>query len=357
LLAISNVGGEMSEPSKYILSYKAINPLNITVDSTIENNYFILLGDWGASSGDKTGVKLQTGVANMMKAFVKSQKSKGKNLLFVGVVGDNFYASGQTCKLWKYAWTDKYGEVASDYPWLAVWGNHDWGKHDPDAMCPSKPKHVDPKTNIPYGANQLNKDKGGCNPSNYYIPDFGYYYAIPELDFEWIAMDKNVKSSDAKCKYMETMNDACEEMMQNRSKHSNASNFMLIQHYAGKTKEVIESFNKVRKQTDKDDLVWAAGGHSHYQQCISEVNGVCEAIQTGGGGHGSPDLLKGFFVIGFDKNKKMVQPYKIDDSSITCHKPCGENITKQDILESNFWNCCHDSDEAKFCHLYDLKKC
>eukprot|EP01083_Nonionella_stella_P191058 707406_1 len=181
------------EPPNYILSFpKVDNPLNITVDPSPEKNYFILIGDWGCAASDTEGVQTQTGVAKKMQSFVKNQTAKGMNLLFVGTVGDNYYSTGQNCNDWARPWTNVYGFIAKDYPWLAVYGNHDWGGDDPNAMCAwTKPKYIDPNTKIPYAANQLNANKGGCNPNNYYQPDFGYYYSIPELNFEWITMDEN----------------------------------------------------------------------------------------------------------------------------------------------------------------------
>ena len=62
-----------------------------------EMNYFLLIGDWGAHDSSTSDVKVQTAVANKMKTYYESQKSKGMNLLFVGTVGDNFYYDGQNC--------------------------------------------------------------------------------------------------------------------------------------------------------------------------------------------------------------------------------------------------------------------
>lgn len=116
---ISNAVGPVPEPAQYILSFpKGPNPLNITVDPSPEKNYFIMLGDWGCAENDATGVKLQTGVAKLMKNYVSSQKEKGMNLLFVGTVGDNFYEDGQNCKYWSDRWTNMYGSVATGiYPY------------------------------------------------------------------------------------------------------------------------------------------------------------------------------------------------------------------------------------------------
>eukprot|EP01084_Bolivina_argentea_P237542 399201_1 len=373
LFLIAAVVSKVPEPSKYILSYpKGPNPLNITVDPSPEKNYFILLGDWGCSSSDSTGLKLQTGVAKLMKNFVSSQKAAGMNLLFVGTVGDNFYESGQNCKYWTDRWTNMYGPVATDYKWLAIFGNHDWGKNDPHALCAwgaSDIKYTDPKTKIPYAANQINKDKGGCNPSNYYIPDFSYYYSIPELEFEWIGLEESANdcpggeaftdcgSQSKGCDYLKKMQTASNNMMKERAQNSTNHNFMLIQHYSGSGGKYISQFKSARGNVH-NDTIWTAGGHSHYQGCVHWADeGVCDVICTGGGGHGAANSRKGFYVIGFDKNKKMTQPISINSTEISCMNPCGEKITKQDILESNFYNCCNDPDEAQLCDLYDKEKC
>ena len=126
LSTLSN--GEVPEPNPYILSFPTTNnPLNITVNTTHpEMNYFLLIGDWGAHDSSNSDVKVQTAIANKMKTYYESQKSKGMNLLFVGTVGDNFYYDGQNCDYYTKRWTDMYGEIATDHPWLAIMGNHDW---------------------------------------------------------------------------------------------------------------------------------------------------------------------------------------------------------------------------------------
>jgi len=65
-------------------------------------------------------------------------------LLFISALGDNFYWSGQSnCDQngggpWKSVWSDVYKELATDYYWFPVMGNHDYGPSDKYAMCPSK---------------------------------------------------------------------------------------------------------------------------------------------------------------------------------------------------------------------------
>eukprot|EP00483_Globobulimina_turgida_P012351 UN12374 len=185
------------EPNPYILSFPTQdNPLKIAVNTTSpEKNYFLLLGDWGANDAATMDIKVQTIVANKMKTFYANQKAKGMNLLFVGALGDNFYYDGQNCDYWTNRWTNMYGELATNYPWLVVMGNHDWGNDDPHAACAwgaENIKYTDPTTQIPYAGNQINPDKKGCNPINYYLPDYGYYYSINALQFEWIGLEESV---------------------------------------------------------------------------------------------------------------------------------------------------------------------
>ena len=53
-----------------------------------------------------------------MIAYVKDQKAKGKNLLFIAALGDNFYWTGETnCDstgkgMWQNVWANVYGELA-----------------------------------------------------------------------------------------------------------------------------------------------------------------------------------------------------------------------------------------------------
>ena len=66
-------------------------------------------------------------------------------------------------------------------------GNHDWGNYDCHAICAfNQPRFIDNKTNIAYHCNQCESNKKGCAPDNYYMPDFGYYYTINQLNFELI---------------------------------------------------------------------------------------------------------------------------------------------------------------------------
>lgn len=359
------------EPAEYILSFPTIpNPLNITVDTVHpENNYIILLGDWGCAGQDTVGVKMQTCIANHMINFVNNQSLKGMNLLFIGTMGDNFYPAGQSCiphdPGWGFPFYNKYGILANNTIWLTIKGNHDWANLDPNAMCPwSNPKYIDPITKIPYAGLQLNKNKGGCNPDNFYLPDYGYFYSIPELKFEWIAVEETVtdcspndkgfytfdgcgndNNGTVGCNFLGKMRDASENMMKQRAMISNNSNFLIVNHYEAQTQTMLlNEFDKARNGTNGIDYIaWSAAGHAHIQQCITEDsdNKYCSVILSGGGGTGSTNDLHGFFVIGFDENSQMTQPYKINDPTISCDftKPgaCGCTFSDQEIEQNNMY--------------------
>ena len=118
----------------------------------------------------------------------------------------------------------------------------------------------------------------------------------------------------------------------------------------------MDTFNKGRG--NKVTTAYSAYGHTHEQKCErTDKNGACDSILTGGGGGCcSSDTLRGFFVIGFDKDKNMIQPLKIDDSQISCKYPCSADITEEEMIQSNFFHCCHTS-HGQDCELYDLSKC
>ena len=81
-LSASNLNG--SEPSKYILDFPTgDNPLGIKVVQPYSKNYFLMIGDWGAPSGEGTYEGVQAAVANKMKSFYSAQKAKGMNLYVI----------------------------------------------------------------------------------------------------------------------------------------------------------------------------------------------------------------------------------------------------------------------------------
>ena len=210
-------GGNITEPDEYVLSFNQIdNHLNISYSNNSEDNYIIIIGDWGATDVNFSCSEFpylahaaecdrlsQARVRDKIDAFVQNQTLHGKQLLFFIALGDNFYWQGQNGTKWESQWLDIYGEYATDYYWFGVLGNHDYLQHDPHCMCPFNNYHIvinqtDPNTNetveIPYGCNQFNIDKGGSGGDireKFYIPDYSYYYTINDLNFEMIMLDTN----------------------------------------------------------------------------------------------------------------------------------------------------------------------
>ena len=296
-LCFAAVRCKVPEPSKYILSFPTgDNYLNLSVDPDPSKNYIILIGDWApdrSTSNSSQHVAIQDAVAAKMKSFYKKQKDDGFNLLFVATVGDNFYFGGNNCSMFQNRWTDIYGAVATDHYWLSVFGNHDWGSTDPHAICAwgAPNPWIDPDTQIPYAANQISRDKHGCNPSNYWMPDFGYNYRIDALDFEMIFLEETAticpddngkqnyadcdNSSKVGCAYLGKMRDASEAMMKDRAAKSKSSNFLLAQHYPQNGKRLVKDFVDARSSSEaKADTVWSVFGHTHvcFSACLFDVS-------------------------------------------------------------------------------------
>ena len=167
------------------------NPLKIQVASPASKNYFMVLGDWGAvPSGQGTIPDIQQKVAGRMVDYYNKAKAAGRNLLFVATVGDNFYWTGlgRGSSSFQDVWQANYGPLTS-VPWLVAAGNHDLGDSDDWAICPANAPNKTMVGGQAYGANMFNPDKGGYRPPGtemYWMPDFNYWYIVPELDLIYI---------------------------------------------------------------------------------------------------------------------------------------------------------------------------
>eukprot|EP01084_Bolivina_argentea_P237536 399194_1 len=371
-----------TEPNRYILSFPTTNnPMKMKVISPVEMNYFITIGDWGAATTENDG-QVQRAIAAKMNAYYESQASKGYNLLGVFAVGDNFYYTGQDCKNeFEDHWSKVYGTNLTSVPWLAVYGNHDWGNSDEYAMCAwnSPDPYINPTTNIPYNAHQLNTDKHGCNPYNYYVPDFGYYYSLNELNFEFIGIDqsthdcpggigggygndkvfKNCGNEKIGCNYLQKIANASEQMMIQRAASSNNSNFIISQHYPSQGSRLLNTFKANRKNNGKNDIIWSIFGHTHKQECVHKNGNVCDEIMTGGGGGCCVDFtLRGFYVIGFDEDGNMIQPLEFNDPAISCEYPCGQQLSANDVIQRGLETCCNTMDVGGIdCNIFQQNKC
>lgn len=241
--------------------------------------------------------------------------------------------------------------------------------------------YIDPNTKIPYAANQLNKDKGGCNPDNFYLPDFGYFYSINKLSLEIIVLEEsshdcsdigggygstmafsNCGGFDKGCSYLGKITNATEQLLIKRAKTSTATNILIMQHYPEQAKRLMKLWNDNRMSGHSNDKVWTIFGHAHLQNCNNRDSktGECiEILSGGGGGCCMEHSLRGFYVIGFDSNSNMIQPLPFNSTELSCEYPCDKQIemTSEYLIEQGFETCCHTMDADINCNLYDLKQC
>jgi hypothetical protein len=310
-----DAGGSVSEPraeqptappAPYVNLYNGSNPLSIRAAPKRDDNYFLILGDWGKSGGPGS---CQWKVANMMKAYVLSQSKAGKTLLAIVTVGDNFYWTGATPASWGSQWLPVYGtndptSPLHGIPWLAGLGNHDFGDNDPYAYCP----HVKPLATYegqPYGCQQFNRDRNPMRPAGtaaYWMPDYNFHYEIPEADLEFIFVDTNAAyvsnelysagflASRAKCggaaevvNFLSRIRTSGEDLLRQRARQGTAKTTVILQHYpelGNSTRQLFED-----ALSGRQTKVIGAYGHAHDQMCMGrDASGNCDMVLTGGGG-------------------------------------------------------------------------
>ncbi|CAK9062334.1 unnamed protein product [Durusdinium trenchii] len=312
--------------ASYANNYVSNNPLRIPVYPQRSQNYFIIIGDWGKAGGPGT---CQFAVAGKLKSFVENQKKAGKNLLFIASVGDNFYWTGVTPEAWHEDWEVPYGpndpnSPLFQIPWLAIYGNHDFGEHDPYAFCP----HVFPNTFVgsqAYSGSQLNKERNPKRPDStrsFWMPDYNYHYEIPEANVEVIALDTNAKIdpnqiagnakarglADALCggrdvsqNFLEALAKAGEALVLERAKLSTATTILMIQHYPGWCPRALFENALPPERRGKVRLI-CAYGHVHDQKCVVKgPQGCMDVLSGGGGGCCGPKVnLAGFTAVHLD---------------------------------------------------------
>jgi hypothetical protein len=360
----------------YQLNYD-LSRIQIKPDPIPDNNYFILIGDWGGVSANANLGSSQLAVAKMMKDYYNEQGINRK-LLFVATLGDNFYYTGHdgTAEMWNSTWKHVYGPNSKDdtdltnVPWFAVMGNHDFGNNDPWSICPEKSPQVRIVNKTAYNCNQLDNDKqivSRQRPSdtdNYVMPDFCYNYEIPELNFELIALSCDYTDSpkgiggdgtDEKCgdhmcgafqtsvncgspqamtDKLRSIYNAGQDLLIERAKNSEMTNILITNHYPDVENELKNTFISNTPETKKArQTVITAGGHDHNTYCIQQQDEeLCLSIVSGGGGGcctTAPTAnVSGFYVVHFYrdssdnsikmKTEKILYPYP--KKSSTYHK-------------------------------------
>lgn len=322
-------------PSGYVFNYdKTDNHLGIKVDKT-KDNYFFILGDWGAGpTGCET---VQKAVADKMLDYYNNNKDN-KNLLFVLTVGDNFYWTGlDQGDMFKNTWSNIYKDLCY-YKWLSCMGNHDWGDNDSYCVCPSNNPYKE-INGQKYQCNQLNADKGGYRPTgteNYYLPDFGYHYTINDLDLEIIVtsqtgdghsestggdssgrsnVEKNCGGGDNMTNKLTAISNSGKDLITSRARETqtnNVKNVIIAQHYDDLDDSMYSLFTSINKSAK----VISAAGHVHNTYCAKQDGNLCTHVISGGGGgcclahpactaKGEVGSGAGFFVVNIDTSKNM----------------------------------------------------
>eukprot|EP00438_Fugacium_kawagutii_P003494 Skav218375 [mRNA] locus=scaffold2066:227567:228463:+ [translate_table: standard] len=249
-----------------------------------------------------------------MKSYVANRAEQNPNskLLFIILVGDNFYWNGVSDNRFELTWKDVYGELATEYPWFAIMGNHDYGNSDPTSLCPFFTPRMTcdgigsgcggaaPFSNASqsYACNQLNVDKGGIGGNtrtNFHMPDFTFFYTIPDLDFEMIAMDYNYYDFEGlggngfgqgggardvakACGGTERVHDslarirdASNKILKVRADAASSTNVAIFGHYPDWAQENInlrqKFLDEVHEPPRSDLRVLNFYGHTHIQQC------------------------------------------------------------------------------------------
>jgi len=339
----------------YNLSFPINDPFKIgekVKNLKNEPGYFMIIGDWGAGPRYATGRPaervnfcLQKIVAQKMQTYAQ----KNGLPLFILSCGDNFYLYGLVGKneerdssefdpglgiraQWYdiYSHKDKAMDLTS-VPWLLTLGNHDWGSASPYALCPWKDKKNRTLSNGFYHSqNQLNKSKGGYRPTtvpnvtNLYLPDYSYYYPIPELDLEIICLETNYKAcpdqtpgwtaygkeavdhncgttSKEICLWLKIQHNAAIKLLIDRAKHTKAHNIIINQHYPeilvggpSVAAQLLEIFSKAAGSAKMKNIdIRAVFGHAHATLCRDTSHNQffgktsrkqCQYILSGGGG-------------------------------------------------------------------------
>ena len=376
----------------------------------VADNFYLVMGDQGGCGGCGACCDMQKKVARLADEYVAERKANNPRsvLLFVLLVGDNFYWTGMDPggTGFQRAWADVYSEELRQVPWFAVLGNHDYGNSDPEMACPhlTHPQFVCNKTNNYdvacggprpysvgktqyYGSNQLDISKGGAGTEqtrgNFVMPDFAYFYRIPQLDLELIGLDLNwydrggiggngVDGGAAALKRvcgqegpvfatLAAIRDASTRLLRERAQSPDrASNVALFSHYPDWFQDNINlrvEFEKASRtsrgsggtrtglsgvvgqetsQQTSSSKVFNFYGHTHVQKCITadDTSGECVDFLTGGSGGccGYKDVPAGFVVISFSASA--VESHRNTDDGDTDISSSAPEVKRGDSVVS-----------------------
>ena len=341
-------------------------------DDRVGDYFYLVIGDFG--NGDATGcATMQRLVAQTMKAYVADRRKRNERsrLLFVLAVGDNFYWTGLGDDFgglrdnWSrtYSGADEDDVDLTSVPWFAVMGNHDWGDSDRFALCPRAPRLTCDKTNrgspgcgggrpyvtdpdatTAYQGNQLDAGKQGSGAlaaaraqhANWVMPDYMYYYEIPALSFELLAMETSVNDAGGLggdgciggaaqvCDVcggqagvtaaLQKRNDASYRILRDRAAQSGNGNVAIINHYPGVDSALRKTWLDISKKDPATVLSFS--GHEHDQRVEERFEGSIVTVVTGGGGGCcTADLCRrsgppgGFVAVAFKKENGAVKHF------------------------------------------------
>ena len=326
------------------------------VNADLGSNYYMVIGDWGGEDGDTGHGPDQAKCAERMREYVTERKRRNpkSTLLFVLSVGDNFYWVGGGALRFEKTWHDVYSNKTDltqsnelvEVPWFSVMGNHDYGDSDLHAICswkatgafkcpdnstlPTCGYSSGAGTSQTYAGRQLDPEKhGDARPEGlaatggYHMPDFTYYYSIPELSLEIVAIDQNIVDSgnlggtggagqvEEFCGSMAEINSALgklaaasSRLLQDRAKNTSAHNIAIINHYPGVGPDLRDDFIRTNQAGKAPGAnVKSFYGHVHSQTCEKMEGSECVNYLTGGGGGCcGGNASRGFTVLTFQKN-------------------------------------------------------
>lgn len=286
-------------PGGHDLPHQSVS--GIKVKGKRSDNYVMILGDWGNPYSKGRGC--QRAVAAKMKAYARSQAQKGKNLLAVVSVGDNFYWSGNQPHMWAPAWSNIYGVHDSSsglkgVPWLSCFGNHDYGNADPYLFCP----------NSTHQPNQLTNSPSRPGGTELFHADYQFYVEIPELSFEMIFVDTNLQwithahgglssagfpDAVRKCggqgkvkSFLRQNIENGNRLLRERARNSKANTTLIVNHYPNEYSYGFRDTEKAFKSAlgGRHTNIISAAGHAHKQDCQGGNDPHCTKLLSGGGG-------------------------------------------------------------------------